>query len=812
MILIIFLTICLSTVFSQLSKSEYVSDFEKGYYPINTTHNKILNINNDLIIFYGENGNIIKTYDQGETLTQEFTGTYGRIIKLFYLNNSIIGITNHSEIITSYDEGEFWEINNTNLPLNDMIILDDIIYISMYPSDTIMISYDFGNSFQFRKTGIKNVTNIYSINNKLILQKFQQRFQYEFFYSNKDALNWQSIPQPPIPIREITSKNNRIYVNDYYSVAELKGEPPLSDFTWTNYYLYDSTDWSKPSYNFFSIYPKDDNFLIFKVLHTDGYGGEAIYSFSEYNVSEKKIIPIDTLDLIRINGFGNYNYTTNNLFINDLIKVNEVYYFTFRFDKIIKYKPNEELKIINEKAKLLYNRIFDNQNWFAFSDYMSYFIFSEDNGKTFKPSASFYEKFYWSFSGDSLEVLNIPNEQNIYFKSIDSFVIPIRILYNVESRRGVQGIDIKNVILSNDKGDTFISLRENIREYFYKDGNVLLEDLIPRSHIENKYLFSIKDGSNTKFYLLDENNNFSFASELDSTQSISCYYDKINNITWLRSVGSYQIIENDSAVIKLRTAIYYTKDGLEWNQFFESFNNINSGTLLGISNKGDLYLIVNDGNPKIMKFELENNSVSEIKFNSKYKSIYYGYALSYIYHFHETGILLNLETNKFYGEWSETIDGKTTVKKDLILFNFENEEIEIKTHFEDFGSNRFVNNFVDTEDFNYFRHTYFYDVNFIPIEEDKYKYYSSINQKDINKELLEVSSFPNPAPKGQTINLELEVYADKVSIYDLLGNEIMKLNQFSNKYEIPTANISPGVYIAIIESSGKRKITKFIVE
>ena len=72
--------------------------------------------------------------------------------------------------------------------------------------------------------------------------------------------------------------------------------------------------------------------------------------------------------------------------------------------------------------------------------------------------------------------------------------------------------------------------------------------------------------------------------------------------------------------------------------------------------------------------------------------------------------------------------------------------------------------------------------------------------------------FPNPAPKGQTIILELEEYANNVVIYDLLGNEIMKLNQFSNKYEIPTANISPGVYIAIIESAGKRKITKFIVE
>lgn len=72
--------------------------------------------------------------------------------------------------------------------------------------------------------------------------------------------------------------------------------------------------------------------------------------------------------------------------------------------------------------------------------------------------------------------------------------------------------------------------------------------------------------------------------------------------------------------------------------------------------------------------------------------------------------------------------------------------------------------------------------------------------------------FPNPATKGQTINIELEEYADKVEIFDLLGNKLKTIEQFSHFYEIPTDYFTAGIYIAIIEFNGKKKITKFVVE
>ncbi len=72
--------------------------------------------------------------------------------------------------------------------------------------------------------------------------------------------------------------------------------------------------------------------------------------------------------------------------------------------------------------------------------------------------------------------------------------------------------------------------------------------------------------------------------------------------------------------------------------------------------------------------------------------------------------------------------------------------------------------------------------------------------------------FPNPAPKGQSISIELDEYASNVTIYDLLGNEIYSVNQFSNKFEIPTSNLSSGIYITVIDLGGKRKISKFVVE
>ncbi len=96
--------------------------------------------------------------------------------------------------------------------------------------------------------------------------------------------------------------------------------------------------------------------------------------------------------------------------------------------------------------------------------------------------------------------------------------------------------------------------------------------------------------------------------------------------------------------------------------------------------------------------------------------------------------------------------------------------------------------------------------------------WNCIYELDINA-LLSVENensntliFPNPAPKGQSINIELDEYGSNVTIYDLLGNEIYSVNQFSNKYEIPTANLSSGIYITVIDLGGKRKISKFVVE
>ncbi len=72
--------------------------------------------------------------------------------------------------------------------------------------------------------------------------------------------------------------------------------------------------------------------------------------------------------------------------------------------------------------------------------------------------------------------------------------------------------------------------------------------------------------------------------------------------------------------------------------------------------------------------------------------------------------------------------------------------------------------------------------------------------------------FPNPAPKGQSINIELDEYAEKVEIYDLLGNKLKTIEQFSRYYEIPTGDLTSGIYITIIEFNGKKKISKFVVE
>jgi hypothetical protein len=73
--------------------------------------------------------------------------------------------------------------------------------------------------------------------------------------------------------------------------------------------------------------------------------------------------------------------------------------------------------------------------------------------------------------------------------------------------------------------------------------------------------------------------------------------------------------------------------------------------------------------------------------------------------------------------------------------------------------------------------------------------------------------YPNPAKERLTIDLNRNVDAAEITVYDIVGNKITTA-AISNGYrgELDVKALSPGVYFAEIKSGGKKQVVKFIKE
>jgi len=83
----------------------------------------------------------------------------------------------------------------------------------------------------------------------------------------------------------------------------------------------------------------------------------------------------------------------------------------------------------------------------------------------------------------------------------------------------------------------------------------------------------------------------------------------------------------------------------------------------------------------------------------------------------------------------------------------------------------------------------------------------SIEKKDTKSNI-----YPNPANKGNIVNIKLEELANKVEIFDLLGNKLQTIIENNFNYQINTEGLKSGIYLVVIEFENKKQITKFVVE
>jgi beta-glucanase (GH16 family) len=71
---------------------------------------------------------------------------------------------------------------------------------------------------------------------------------------------------------------------------------------------------------------------------------------------------------------------------------------------------------------------------------------------------------------------------------------------------------------------------------------------------------------------------------------------------------------------------------------------------------------------------------------------------------------------------------------------------------------------------------------------------------------------PNPVKNALTIALENVVNKTSVSVYNVLGINILSTQFYGNQSELNVSNLSKGLYIISVENEGKRLIQKFVKE
>lgn len=75
-------------------------------------------------------------------------------------------------------------------------------------------------------------------------------------------------------------------------------------------------------------------------------------------------------------------------------------------------------------------------------------------------------------------------------------------------------------------------------------------------------------------------------------------------------------------------------------------------------------------------------------------------------------------------------------------------------------------------------------------------------------DLVDFSVYPNPSE--DFININTKEGVDSVSIYNLLGSEVLKATNYSKEGGLDVSALTSGVYVLVIESAGSKGTYKFV--
>jgi len=335
------------------------------YYKITNRNLKILKLDEGELVFYGSEGGVLRTYDNGESYQQIYSGTKSNIMKMIYYQNQIFGVTLDGEFMKSNDKGKLWNKKKLSDSFTDLTVADDILYLSTN-INSVYISSDFGNSWnEIIISSIDSINSISFYNNKIIITTKNN----EIKYSDLSLNSWEDLELPFDGNWRVINKNNNFYLNNRKDIAKLN-----FDFSWAVYKIFGINR----TFHFIESF---DNFLIFESSLSPSV------DYFRYDKSQQRITNSYKIDNFY---FGKYPEELFNFAIEDIdvskgkIFLSNYYKTIFTSTDLENWKLESYTPIFMDKVKII-----DSLNWILTGRFIHYPSYTTDGGVTFQKGERF---------------------------------------------------------------------------------------------------------------------------------------------------------------------------------------------------------------------------------------------------------------------------------------------------------------------------------------------------------------------------------------------------------------------------------------
>ncbi len=789
----------------------YKRDSEIKYYTSEGFKKKMLKINEDVILFYGNEGTILITEDTGLSWRQNFNGTYANFIEIINYNNRLFSITDFKELLISDDIGKHWKIRRFENSLKSICNIDSNIYI-LTENNSIYYSNNNGNNFDSININIQNVQTLTCFENSLIIKTNNN----EIYVSYDNSKTWEIIDNPFNTDFDLLKKNGYVFLKNNNQIAKISQNNNWKIINVNN------------TYNF-HFYPLENIYYIFEPIGENDYNPN--YKIYKINTENNTTIVFDTLSVLSTKdiSFGHYEH-----FILDIEMTNNEFIILNLNNRIIKSENQLNWTVVNDVSNqdfiiLTKTIFFDKDNWYLLYKHKSGFLKTTNGGISYT-----YSNPIFDYNSDStLEFKDYYglSSENYAVKDENNLISAISGVFNTKYNSGgfASSYPVK-FAKTTDAGNSWeiINLYDIQILRAIDDNSQNGSKIIAQGYIKNSFLFTQTYNNTSYVYELDEQNTVDTVFNVDKSKYIQILNDEINGLIWIKNYYNDSVYVNDEFEIIKKISIYYTSD---------NFENIT----LVLDEENDYEIAVKEVGSSIIfnsnvafKYDLEENKLIKLILNSNYTELSRKLFNS-ISHLDTYNRVLNLENDKIYGEYFEN-SKKYTDFINLKIINdtlFVEQFIKNIDRYSEKNKTKFFINFLNDKNINYYQSqvevlknyaigTLMYGV-FKPIEEDLIDYYSSVEIPS-PPPIWTYPPYPNPvkdrlkmkfysAMMGEIAKLKVElIHIGTGRSYQINNFDLNIQDDYWGEIEVDVTGYIRGAYLINFKLGDSNKSEAIIIE